>query len=309
MRQTVGQQDFHTRQLWRVPRESVAHLNGRIQFRRALLQNIGEILARMLPAGKVQRDPPLPPDRYDAAGERSRASVVRCCAPASESACPCRRCASHCPAPPAGSTRPARVRANFAAASINSHCVAAGNGIPSCSSSRSIRLKGIPVPYFSSAIIATAVASYFSGPDACGFARGEHLASRHCSADAPSRTRSPSAAPAPRCGSASSALSAGTLFPRGIPGKDRPVCSCACCYADLFRPGKRSWPRCARARPAPDCSGSGVSVAAEDESLWFQHGVGLLRVPPPHQSFHHRMHRGFELLAVRLAQRPAWRHR
>ena len=30
MRQTVGQQNFHTRQLWRVPRESVAHLNERI---------------------------------------------------------------------------------------------------------------------------------------------------------------------------------------------------------------------------------------------------------------------------------------
>ena len=53
---------------------------------------------------------------------------------------------------------------SFAAASINSHCVVAGSGIPSCPSSRSIRLKGIPVPYFSSAIIATAVASNFSSP-------------------------------------------------------------------------------------------------------------------------------------------------
>ena len=43
---------------------------------RALLQNIGEILARMFPAGKVQRDPPLPPDRDDAAGEGSRAPVA-----------------------------------------------------------------------------------------------------------------------------------------------------------------------------------------------------------------------------------------
>src|SRR6202161_4592832 len=74
MRQTVGQQNFDTRQLWRVPRESVAHLKGRIALRRALLQNIGEILARMFPAGKVQRDPPLPPDRDDAAGDRK--SVV-----------------------------------------------------------------------------------------------------------------------------------------------------------------------------------------------------------------------------------------
>ena len=76
MRQTVGQQDFHVRQLWRVPRESVAHLNGRIPLCRALLQNIGEILARMFPAGKVQRDAPLPPDRNDAAGEGSRAPVA-----------------------------------------------------------------------------------------------------------------------------------------------------------------------------------------------------------------------------------------
>ena len=49
---------------------------GASQLRRALLQNIGEILARMFPAGKVQRDPPLPPDRDDAAGEGSRAPVV-----------------------------------------------------------------------------------------------------------------------------------------------------------------------------------------------------------------------------------------
>ena len=49
---------------------------GASQLRRALLQNIGEILARMFPAGKVQRDAPLPPDRDDAAGEGSRAPVV-----------------------------------------------------------------------------------------------------------------------------------------------------------------------------------------------------------------------------------------
>jgi hypothetical protein len=58
MSHTVSQQDFHTRQLRRVPRESVAHLNGCVQFRRALFQDISEILARMLPAGKVQRDAP-----------------------------------------------------------------------------------------------------------------------------------------------------------------------------------------------------------------------------------------------------------
>jgi hypothetical protein len=57
----------------------------------------------------------------------------------------------------------------FAAASINSHWVVAGSGIPSCPSSRSIRLKGIPVPYFSSAIIATAVGSNLSGPADCGW--------------------------------------------------------------------------------------------------------------------------------------------
>ena len=58
----------------------------------------------------------------------------------------------------------------FAAASINSHWVAAGNGIPSCVSSRSIRLKGTPVPYFNNAIIATAVVSYLSVPTPGGSA-------------------------------------------------------------------------------------------------------------------------------------------
>lgn len=48
MSQTVGKQDFHARQFGRVPRKSVAHLNGRIQLCRAPLQHIGEILARNL---------------------------------------------------------------------------------------------------------------------------------------------------------------------------------------------------------------------------------------------------------------------
>jgi len=65
---------------------------------------------------------------------------------------------------------------HFAAASINSHWVAAGNGIPSCVSSRSIRLKGTPVPYFNNAIIATAVVSYLSVPTPSWLRRGEHLA-------------------------------------------------------------------------------------------------------------------------------------
>ena len=46
--------------------------------------------------------------------------------------------------------------------------MAAGNGIPSWPSSLSSRLNGTPVPYFSSAIIATAVSSYFAGPAVSG---------------------------------------------------------------------------------------------------------------------------------------------
>jgi len=35
----------------------------------------------------------------------------------------------------------------------------------------------------------------------------------------------------------------------------------------------------------------------------FRHGAGLFRVPPPHQSFRHRMHGGFERPAIGLVQR------
>ena len=80
---------------------------------------------------------------------------------------------SLCTTPPCAACRmisPSMHLSCFAAASINSHWVAAGNGIPSCVSSRSIRLKGTPVPYFSSAIIATAVVSYLSVPTPAGSA-------------------------------------------------------------------------------------------------------------------------------------------
>ena len=48
----------------------------------------------------------------------------------------------------------------------SSHCVAAGKGIPSWSCSRSKRWKGVRMPYFNSASIAIAVASYLSAPAA-----------------------------------------------------------------------------------------------------------------------------------------------
>src|ERR1700689_3378072 len=52
------------------------HLDRRSQSGSALLQDIGEVFARMLPSAEVQRDLPPAADRYDAAGEGSRASVV-----------------------------------------------------------------------------------------------------------------------------------------------------------------------------------------------------------------------------------------
>jgi hypothetical protein len=83
-------------------------------------------------------------------------------------------------------------------------------------------LKGTPVPYFSSAIIATAVVSYLSVPTFAG------SSAVNIWQQALQRNRSISKTvafngPGPQSGSVSPVLSADKLFPRGIPGKGRPV--------------------------------------------------------------------------------------
>ena len=54
MGEAVGDQGFDA--FGRVARQRIAHLDGRRQFACALFQYIGEVLARMLPSGKEQRD-------------------------------------------------------------------------------------------------------------------------------------------------------------------------------------------------------------------------------------------------------------
>ena len=49
-----------------------------------------------------------------------------------------------------------------------SHWVEAGRGIPRSLAAPSSRLKGIPLPYFSRAIMLPAVASYFFAPTPSG---------------------------------------------------------------------------------------------------------------------------------------------
>jgi hypothetical protein len=57
VREAFGQQDLHAgRQLRHVARQRIAHLDQRGQFRSPLLQYLGQILARMLGSGEVQRD-------------------------------------------------------------------------------------------------------------------------------------------------------------------------------------------------------------------------------------------------------------
>ena len=121
----------------------------------------------MLLSRKVQRDSPRANDRYHSAGEGPCALVARLARQAQNPHARVVVCASRCLAPPAGSTPPAP-GGLVSQASMSSPCVVAGNGIPSCCSSLSSRLKGTPVSYFNSAIIATAVSSYLSGPAVSG---------------------------------------------------------------------------------------------------------------------------------------------
>ncbi len=74
---TVGQQDLYADCFRRVSRQSVAHLNRR-RLTGALLQHIGHVLARVLPAREVKRDFMIVGgDRKDVAGEHARAFVGR----------------------------------------------------------------------------------------------------------------------------------------------------------------------------------------------------------------------------------------
>src|SRR5580700_3851055 len=102
MGETVRPQGFGA--LWCVARQGIAHLDWRRQTAGALFQDFGDVLPRMLPPGKEQCDGPGTHDRYDAAGYAFVCRPAR--ASYAESACWCRRCASHCPAPPAESTFP-----------------------------------------------------------------------------------------------------------------------------------------------------------------------------------------------------------
>ena len=79
-----------------VLRDSASHIwIGAGSSACALFQHLGQILARMLPPGEVQRDAPCAHHRYDAAGEGPPVALVaRLARPGAESACPCRRCAS-----------------------------------------------------------------------------------------------------------------------------------------------------------------------------------------------------------------------
>src|ERR1700683_783930 len=76
MGDTVGQQDLHSvSQLGRVSRQGIAHLNGHAHLFGAMLQQVGEVLTRVLPSGAEQSDLVILPERYDAAGEDAGALV------------------------------------------------------------------------------------------------------------------------------------------------------------------------------------------------------------------------------------------
>ena len=58
MREAVGRQDLHSySQLRHIARQRIAHLNRAGQFRPALLQHLGEVLAGVTTARKIQRNP------------------------------------------------------------------------------------------------------------------------------------------------------------------------------------------------------------------------------------------------------------
>src|SRR5580692_4122136 len=70
VRQTMRDNDCQL--LGQIARQRVAHLYGRFQARRALLQDVRQILSGMLATGEVQPDPMSFADGYDSAGEHSR---------------------------------------------------------------------------------------------------------------------------------------------------------------------------------------------------------------------------------------------
>src|SRR5580693_9122502 len=72
----VSQQDLHSvSQLGCVPRQGIAHLNGHAHLFGAMLQQVGEVLTRVLPPSEEQSDLTILPERYDAAGEDAGALV------------------------------------------------------------------------------------------------------------------------------------------------------------------------------------------------------------------------------------------
>ena len=77
MREAVGQQDLRARgQLGHIARQRIAHLNRAGQLRPALLQHLGEVLACVTAARKVQRDLPAFAHRDDPAGKHAGALIL-----------------------------------------------------------------------------------------------------------------------------------------------------------------------------------------------------------------------------------------
>ena len=144
-------------------------------------------VARVLAAGEVQGDPASLLCGHDAGGRTRRCGRRMARAPDAERACWCRRCAA------LGLRRlpdkfiPCLI--TFAASSTISHCVEAGRGMPStCSSFSCAGRTAFRCQYFSSAIIAAVVSSYFPGP--MPYEYGAVNTSPHgCSAGDPARTR------------------------------------------------------------------------------------------------------------------------
>jgi len=131
MGEAVRQQNLNPRsQLRNIARERVAHLNGRARVLGTLLQYIGDVLAGMLASGEVQCNLPALAGGHDATGEHA----VRSSDGSRINRNTRMLVSSLCTTSPCAACRINSSRAglsNSAASSTTSHCVAAGNGIPS----------------------------------------------------------------------------------------------------------------------------------------------------------------------------------
>ena len=190
----MGQAVGHDRlQLARqVARQGIAHLDRRRQLRRAVLEHLGQVLARVPAAAEEQGHPVAVAQRNHARGKQARplVGVVAFSLGIGQGLVPAAWpissriltvVSSLCSTSPCAACRISSSKAgarSAATACTMSHWVEAGSGIPRSPCRPSRRLNGNPLPYFNRAIMLPAVASYFVLARLGGRCRGEDLAAQ-----------------------------------------------------------------------------------------------------------------------------------